>query len=104
MGTAQSKHDECDDEELQDAKRLLEEKGVVGADDVIREKLEGWRNVNVKIGVTGSSGCGKSSFINAFRGYGHFNYQYLSSVFYVYLIREQYIVLVSYLHQGHDKS
>ena len=78
MGKAQSKHDERDDEVLQKAKRIIEEKGVMGAQDVMREKLEGWRDVKVKIGVTGFTGVGKSSFINAFRGYGYFDYQYLS--------------------------
>ena len=32
---------------------------------------ECWRDVRIKIAVTGDSGVGKSSFINAFKGYGN---------------------------------
>lgn len=68
MGKAQSK--ECESEELRKAKRLMEEKGIVGVQTSIREKLESWKDVKINFCVTGDSGAGKSSFINAFRGYG----------------------------------
>ena len=75
---AESKHDESGyeesgDDELDTVKSVLEETGVSAAQNVIREKLEGWENVNVKIGVTGCAGVGKSCFINAIRGYASFN-------------------------------
>ena len=69
MGKAQSKHKESDDHELEEVKRLIEENGLRGVQDMMSNRLEGWRDVRVKIGVTGVSGVGKSSFINAFMGY-----------------------------------
>ena len=33
-----------------------------------KAELDDWKNVGIKIGVTGNSGVGKSSFINAIRG------------------------------------
>ena len=68
MGKAQSK--ECESEELREAKRLMEEEGIVGVQASIRKKLQSWEDVEIKFCVTGNSGVGKSSFINAFRGYG----------------------------------
>ena len=56
MGKAQSKDEEYKSEEFQEAK--------------LREALIGWKDIKIKIGVTGNSGVGKSSFINAIRGYG----------------------------------
>ena len=68
MGKAQSIHKESGDDELQEVKRWFEDKGVCGVQEMMRIKLEGWKDVKVKIGVTGESGVGKSSFINAFMG------------------------------------
>ena len=36
-------------------------------EEKFKAKLEGWKNVEINIGVTGKSGVGKSSFINAIR-------------------------------------
>ncbi|XP_028404197.1 T-cell-specific guanine nucleotide triphosphate-binding protein 1-like [Dendronephthya gigantea] len=44
------------------------ERGVIEAQELIKEKSTNWRNVEIRIGVIGTSGVGKSSFINAFRG------------------------------------
>ena len=69
MGKAQSKDEEYT-EDFQEAKRQIEERGVTGAQAMMRETLIGWKDIKIKIGVTGNSGVGKSSFINAIRGYG----------------------------------
>jgi ribosome biogenesis GTPase A len=37
-------------------------------DKFFKAKLEEWKNVKITIGVTGFTGVGKSSFINAIRG------------------------------------
>ena len=63
MGKVQSKLDESGNGE---------EKEVCEAQDMMRQRLESWKDVNVKIGVTGGGGVGKSCFINAIRGYGSF--------------------------------
>ncbi|CAB4041466.1 interferon-inducible GTPase 5-like [Paramuricea clavata] len=41
--------------------------GVSKSEEFIKTKLESWKNVEINIGVTGGSGVGKSSFINAIR-------------------------------------
>ncbi|XP_028404301.1 T-cell-specific guanine nucleotide triphosphate-binding protein 1-like [Dendronephthya gigantea] len=56
------------EEEAKEFDCILKEEGVVGAQALMREKLKNWQEAEVKIGVTGSPGAGKSSFINAFRG------------------------------------
>ena len=68
MGKSQSKSKDCESEETQKTKRQIEKDGVEGSLAMMREKLESWNNVKIKIGVTGNSGVGKSSFINAIRG------------------------------------
>ena len=62
-----------DDEEwelvsMKDVKGYVEEHGVSGIEDFFKTKLGRWKDVEVNIGVTGNSGVGKSSFINAIRG------------------------------------
>ena len=68
MGKTQSKPEDSKNKELEEAKQIIKEKGVEGAQIVMREKLEEWRNVKIKFGVTGMSGVGKSKFINSVRG------------------------------------
>ncbi|XP_053406420.1 interferon-inducible GTPase 1-like [Mercenaria mercenaria] len=47
---------------------VLERDGVHGLKEYIADNLEKWKKVHVHIAVTGNSGAGKSSFINAMRG------------------------------------
>ncbi|XP_046843968.1 interferon-inducible GTPase 5-like [Xenia sp. Carnegie-2017] len=53
---------------MEDVKGYVEEHGVSGIEDFFKTKLGRWKDVEVNIGVTGNSGVGKSSFINAIRG------------------------------------
>ena len=64
----ESKVDESIDGELEEVKRVFQEGGVSAAQELMRKKLESWKDVKVKIGVTGDSGVGKSRFINPIRG------------------------------------
>ena len=55
----------------EDAKELqeyIEQNGVSNIHELLKEKLDRWREVEVNIGITGDSGAGKSSYINAIRG------------------------------------
>ena len=45
----------------------IEESGVSNIEEFFRKRLEKWREVEVNIAITGDSGSGKSSFINAIR-------------------------------------
>lgn len=45
----------------------VDENGVSNIEEFFKNKLEGWRDVEVNIAISGSSGAGKSSFINAIR-------------------------------------
>ena len=59
------------DWESQNAKGVIEhirQHGVEHIEQLFNKKLEGWQDVTVNIAVTGDSGAGKSSFINAIRG------------------------------------
>ncbi|XP_045169174.2 interferon-inducible GTPase 5-like [Mercenaria mercenaria] len=48
-------------------KSKFDEKGMAGIKEHILENLDKWKNVEVNIVITGESGSGKSSFINAIR-------------------------------------
>ena len=60
--------EECELVSMEDVKGYVEEHGVSGIEDFFKTKLGRWKDVEVNIGVTGNSGVGKSSFINAIRG------------------------------------
>lgn len=46
----------------------LKNHGVNGFDQFLEQRLDTWRNYELNIAVVGSSGVGKSTFINSFRG------------------------------------
>ena len=54
-------------ENAKGVKEHIQQHGVENLEPYFKKKLEEWREVTVKIAVTGVSGAGKSSFINAIR-------------------------------------
>ncbi len=53
---------------MEDLSEYIDEHGVDGIGEFFKAKLERWKDVKITIGVTGESGVGKSTFINAIRG------------------------------------
>ena len=53
--------------EMVELEKEIEESGVSNIEEFFRKRLEKWREVEVNIAITGDSGSGKSSFINAIR-------------------------------------
>ncbi|XP_068696113.1 interferon-inducible GTPase 5-like [Montipora foliosa] len=53
--------------EMEELQREIDESGVSNIEEFLRKRLDRWREVEVNIAVTGDSGAGKSSFINAIR-------------------------------------
>ena len=54
--------------EMEELQHEINVNGVSNIEAFLRKRLEKWREVDVNIAVTGDSGAGKSSFINAIRG------------------------------------
>ena len=48
---------------------LASQDGISKTANYLRQELQRWKEVVVKIGITGASGTGKSTFINSIRGY-----------------------------------
>ena len=46
----------------------VQQHGVKGISEFLKQKLDTWKETEVHIGVTGDSGSGKSSFVNTIRG------------------------------------
>ena len=55
-------------EDVEEFKEQVDQNGVSKVEELLKKKLERWQDVEVNIGITGVSGAGKSSFINAIRG------------------------------------
>ena len=54
--------------QMKNVLEYIEKHGVSGIEERFKAELDDWKNAEIKIGVTGNSGVGKSSFINAIRG------------------------------------
>ena len=55
-------------EDVKEFQDYIKRNGVSNVHEMFKKKLDGWQEVEVNIGITGDSGSGKSSFINAIRG------------------------------------
>ena len=53
---------------MKNVSEYIEKHGVSGIEERFKAELDHWKNAEIKIGVMGNSGVGKSSFINAIRG------------------------------------
>ena len=52
---------------MRNVSEYIEKHGVSGIEERFKAELDDWKNAEIKIGVTGNSGVGKSSLINAIR-------------------------------------
>ena len=59
--------DDIEKIEMEEFQHEIDVNGVSNIEKFLRKRLERWRQVEVKLAVTGDSGSGKSSFINAIR-------------------------------------
>ncbi|XP_028404172.1 T-cell-specific guanine nucleotide triphosphate-binding protein 1-like [Dendronephthya gigantea] len=56
---------------MEDVPQHINQYGLEGIEEFFTKKLEDWKDVVINIAITGNSGAGKSSFINAIRGLGN---------------------------------
>ncbi len=56
------------DEENRKALEAMEKDGMVSLKKYMDKKLIAWKRVPLNIAITGSTGAGKSTFVNSFRG------------------------------------
>jgi ribosome biogenesis GTPase A len=47
---------------------VIKKEGIEGAQKLMKEELDEWKNVKISLAVVGYTGAGKSTFINAIRG------------------------------------
>jgi len=59
---------QINEDEEEEYKELLQRTGYTGIRQKLRAVIDAWREIKIKIAVTGESGAGKSTFINSFRG------------------------------------
>ncbi|XP_059209219.1 interferon-inducible GTPase 5-like [Centropristis striata] len=57
-----------EDEQIKDIRAIMASEGPAAAAAKIQECLDEQNNIPLNIGITGESGSGKSTFVNAFRG------------------------------------
>jgi len=55
-------------EYLEELEKAFQSGGVAECRKFMEEKRDGWKSIPLNVAVTGNSGVGKSSFINAIRG------------------------------------
>ncbi|RXM91070.1 Interferon-inducible GTPase 5 [Acipenser ruthenus] len=60
--------EEFGEDEVNDIREAMEAGGLAGAAERIQVYLESLDSVELNIAITGESGAGKSTFVNAFRG------------------------------------
>ncbi|XP_016355565.1 interferon-inducible GTPase 5-like [Sinocyclocheilus anshuiensis] len=70
MATVTSQDNLLPQEDLEDLKELISTQNLPTAVNTIKGFLEKQDHVELNVGVTGESGSGKSTFVNAFRGLG----------------------------------
>ena len=70
METAEIEKEEIGSTEgfLADARAYFNENAISGIHEFLTKKLNEWKNVKIRFGITGDPGTGKSTFINAIRG------------------------------------
>ena len=56
-------------EYFDEANCTIEENGIEAAQNLMKKRLEEWKEIEISMAVAGDAGAGKSSFINTIRGY-----------------------------------